>query len=334
MKPIRVLIADDHTLVRRGINDILKEVENVEVVGEAVNGEDAVTKAEALGPDMVLMDVNMPVCDGVEATRRLQEKHPEIRVLMLTISAERADLLESMKAGARGYMLKSDEPELLVQAVHFVANGGTLVSPSMSDELAHDAEQSGLKAPDPPLTATEEDLLKILGNGHSDRVIAYRLATTESAVATMRSNICHKLRIANRRETLVTYAKRSYSVTAASLESSAPAHRQAGDTEDSKTQPAGMGQVIEAGQDFEFLILPPVEPLHLLKVHKLLKDKKGANIWEVTSSLAGETVITLSMTEAMQVSEMLMELSAIADASVLPNESTAPRRISLTMKDG
>ena len=135
MERIKVLIADDHHLIRRGLTEILDEAEPIELVGDACDGAEAVSKAKSLIPDLVLMDLNMPVCDGIEATRRLQAEMPDVKVLMLTVSEKGEDLLEALKSGARGYMLKNEDPGLIVQAIRYVCIGGTMVSSAIASKL-------------------------------------------------------------------------------------------------------------------------------------------------------------------------------------------------------
>ena len=135
MERIKVLIADDHHLVRRGLTEILDGAEPIELVGHACDGAEAVSKAKSLMPDLVLMDLEMPVCDGIEATRRLQAEMPDLKVLVLTVSEKGEDLVEALKAGARGYMLKNEDPGLIVQAIRYVYIGGTMVSPAMASKL-------------------------------------------------------------------------------------------------------------------------------------------------------------------------------------------------------
>ena len=143
MEQITVLVVDDHKLIRRGLADILREAESLEMVGEASDGEEAIETASELKPDVVLMDLHMPRCTGVEATARLKTALPETKVLVLTVSEAEEDLVGALKAGARGYILKSEDPELLVQAIHYVFRGGVMISPSMEVKL-HGGLESGL----------------------------------------------------------------------------------------------------------------------------------------------------------------------------------------------
>src|SRR2546427_3724296 len=134
-EPIRVLIADDHALFRRGLNMVLESEEGIEVVAEAEDGEDAVAKAEEFAPDVVLMDVRMPRVSGIEATRTIRDVIPTARILMLTVSDEEDDLYEAIKAGANGYLLKEISIEEVADAIRAVVQGQSLISPSMASKL-------------------------------------------------------------------------------------------------------------------------------------------------------------------------------------------------------
>ena len=135
MNPIKVLVVDDHALFRRGITAVLANHENLEVVGEASDGLEAIKKAEAIVPDIILMDLNMPHCSGLEATQALQTKMPQVNILVLTVSDNEADLFAAVKFGAKGYILKNTEPEELIQAILHIARGGVIVSPIMATKL-------------------------------------------------------------------------------------------------------------------------------------------------------------------------------------------------------
>ena len=130
MDRVKVLIADDHTLVRAGLKEVLSNEDTLEIVGEASDGNEAIRKARALKPDVLLMDLNMPNCDGVEATRRIQAEMPGIAVLILTVSERDADLLNAMEARARGYLLKDASPEQITHAVNYAARERPSASPS------------------------------------------------------------------------------------------------------------------------------------------------------------------------------------------------------------
>ena len=136
MRPTRVLIVDDHIPYRWMMLRSLTDSGLVEVVEEASDGNEAVEKAKALRPDVILMDLNMPECSGADATRRLQDEMAEIAVLINTVSESGTDLIECLKAGARGYVLKQEDPEMVAQAIQYVASGGIVVSPSMATVLS------------------------------------------------------------------------------------------------------------------------------------------------------------------------------------------------------
>ena len=129
MDTIKVLVVDDHALFRRGITTVLANQESLEVVGEAIDGLEAIEKAEEVTPDIILMDLNMPRCSGLEATQALQAKMPQVNILVLTVSDNESDLFAAVKFGAKGYILKNTEPEELIHAIFQIAQGGVIVSP-------------------------------------------------------------------------------------------------------------------------------------------------------------------------------------------------------------
>ena len=156
MERIKVLIADDHHLIRKGLTDILGKAEPIEIVGDASDGAEAIEKAKSLKPDLVLMDLHMPRCDGAEATRRLKAEMPEIKVLILTISEKESDLVDALKSGARGYILKNEDLGMVVQAIQYVSIGGTLVSPAMAKNLQVDLQTEQAVAPIENAGASED----------------------------------------------------------------------------------------------------------------------------------------------------------------------------------
>ena len=150
-EPIKVLIVDDDARIRSGLTEIFQRTDDIKVVGEAGNGEAAVIEARKLHPDVVLMDLHMPRRNGLQATNQLQQEMPEVKVLIFTVSDKEANLLRSVKAGARGYLLKNEEPALIIEAVHYVFNGGTIVSVAMAAKLASDlGELEGFETRPPP----------------------------------------------------------------------------------------------------------------------------------------------------------------------------------------
>ena len=212
-EPIRVIIVDDHALFRRGLQMVLEVEEDIEVVGEAGDGADAVAKAEETVPDVVLMDVRMPKRSGLEATRTIKEILPNTKILMLTISDEEADLYEAIKAGASGYLLKEISIEEVANAVRAVNAGQSLISPSMASKLLNEFasmvkrsdERAGVPAP--RLTERELQVLKLVARGMSNRDVADQLYISENTVKNHVRNILEKLHLHSRMEAVV-YAVR------------------------------------------------------------------------------------------------------------------------------
>jgi DNA-binding NarL/FixJ family response regulator len=209
--PIRVLIADDHALFRRGLNMVLESEPGIEVVAEAENGEDAVAKAEEFAPDVVLMDVRMPRLSGIEATRTIRDVIPTARILMLTVSDEEADLYEAIKAGANGYLLKEISIEEVADAIRAVMQGQSLISPSMASNLLTEftalAKRAEEQFPAPRLTEREMQVLKLVAKGMSNREIADNLFISENTVKNHVRSILEKLHLHSRMEAVV-YAVR------------------------------------------------------------------------------------------------------------------------------
>lgn len=196
---IRVLIADDHHVVRRGLMVFLKTQKDIEVVGEAKNGIEAVELAESLQPDIILMDLVMPELDGIGATKRITEKFPNMPVLMLTSFSDRDHVVPAMEAGAVGYQLKDIEPDDLVITIRQIMNGERIVHPTVTDQLEQNvAEQESLVHNRHPLTPREQDVLAELTKGKSNREIASSLFVTEKTVKTHISNIFTKLEVQDR----------------------------------------------------------------------------------------------------------------------------------------
>ena len=205
MTQIKVLIVDDHTLFRRGIASVLAGQAELEVVGEASDGLEAIKRARQLKPDVVLMDLNMPNCSGLEATQVLQLEMPQLKMLVLTVSESEADLFAAVKFGAKGYLLKKAEPAELVQAIVSVALGGVMVSPMMATKLLAEFKDlsSGMaKEPveqtDANLSPREGDVLQLVAKGQTNKEIADSLFISENTVKTHLQSILEKLHLANR----------------------------------------------------------------------------------------------------------------------------------------
>jgi DNA-binding NarL/FixJ family response regulator len=192
---IRVLIADDHPVVRQGLRTFLGVQEDIDVVGEAANGAEAVAQAEALTPDVILLDLKMPDVDGLTALRELRERGVPARVLVLTSAGERMRVLPVVRAGAAGYLYKDVDPQALVQAIRAVHDGHVLLAPEAADAML--AADQGEKATT-PLTEREGEVLLQIARGRSNREIARALVVSEKTVKTHVSNILMKLGLQDR----------------------------------------------------------------------------------------------------------------------------------------
>ena len=200
-KRIRVLISDDQAIVRKGIRALLATESNLEVVGEAENGREAVSRVEALQPDVILMDLVMPEVDGIEAIRRILAREPAARILVLTSFATDDKVFPAIKAGALGYLLKDSSPEALVQAIEQVHRGEPSLHPTIArkvlQELSRPPEKQEAPTPE-PLTERELEVLRLVAQGRSNKDIAHRLVISEATVRTHVSNILSKLHLASR----------------------------------------------------------------------------------------------------------------------------------------
>jgi len=196
---IRVLIADDHHVVRRGLLFFLKTQKDIEVVGEAKNGLEAIKQVETLQPDIVLMDLVMPELDGIQATERIKKKWPNIHVLMLTSFSDKDHVLPALKAGAAGYQLKDIEPDELVESIRTIMRGEQPIHPEATTSIEKSRlEEENLAHILNPLTPREQDVLAELTKGKSNREIAASLYVTEKTVKTHISNIFTKLNVQDR----------------------------------------------------------------------------------------------------------------------------------------
>ncbi len=207
---IRVLIADDHAIIRSGVRLLLETQEDMEVVGEARNGDQAVALAEKLRPNLVLMDIAMPGMTGTEATRQIKARHPEIQVLVLTMHRSDEYFFEVLKAGASGYVLKAAETNEVIAAIRSVARGEVFLHPSMVKQLLSDYLSRVKEAEDPDhpwLTTREKEILHLLAEGYSNNEIAEKLVISPSTVHTHRSNLMQKLNLNSRHE-LIQFARR------------------------------------------------------------------------------------------------------------------------------
>src|SRR5512134_965045 len=190
---IRVVVVDDHPVVRQGIKSLLGEEEDIQVVGEAVNGRDALGKVETLKPDVILMDLVMPEITGIEAIEKITASHPDARILVMTSFAADDKVFPSIKAGALGYLLKDSDPEDLIRMIRQVYRGELSIHPTIArkviQELNRPAEEP--LTPD-PLTEREVEILQLLAQGVENKEIARRLVLREATVRTHVSNILSK----------------------------------------------------------------------------------------------------------------------------------------------
>ena len=208
MDRIRVLIVDDHAMMRDGIQALIGIHDDIEIVGEASEGKEAVEKAIELRPDVILMDVAMPGIDGLEATRRIKKKIPRTKVLVLTQYENREYVLSAVKAGADGYVPKRAASLELVSAINAVHKGNTFLYPSAVKVLMQDYRQRVEKEePYDQLTAREREILKLIAEGHKSREIAEMLSISLKTVLVHRDKIMWKLDLHNRTE-LIKYALR------------------------------------------------------------------------------------------------------------------------------
>ncbi|MGH3311558.1 MAG: response regulator [Streptomyces sp.] len=198
--PIRVLLVDDHQVVRRGLRTFLEIQDDIEVVGEAADGDEGVARAAELTPDVILMDVKMPGTDGIEALRRLRGQDSAARVLVVTSFTEQRTVVPALRAGAAGYVYKDVDPEALAGAIRSVHAGHVLLQPEVADALLSDGTGDGRLSAGrgPTLTDREREVLELIADGRSNREIARVLVLSEKTVKTHVSNILMKLDLADR----------------------------------------------------------------------------------------------------------------------------------------
>jgi DNA-binding NarL/FixJ family response regulator len=210
-EPIRTMIVDDHALFRRGLEMVLDEEPDIELVGQASDGAEAVEKAAESLPDVVLMDVRMPRSNGIEACRAMKEAAPSAKIVILTISDEEEDLFEAIRAGASGYLLKDIPLDEVADTVRAVHGGQSLINPSMAGKLLtefatlakRDDEERAQELPAPRLTEREMQVLKLVARGMNNRDIAKELFISENTVKNHVRNILEKLQIHSRMEAVM-----------------------------------------------------------------------------------------------------------------------------------
>ena len=198
-KPIKLLVVDDQTIVRKGIRALLEQVDDIEVIGEASNGEEAVVQAKRLHPDVILMDLMMPKMDGITAIREIQESQSPARIIALTSFVTEDKVFPAIKAGAMGYLLKDSEPEDLITAIRKVNRGEPSLHPIVAKMVLEEISQPVKQPLTPdPLTEREVDIVRLVARGLSNRQIADQLVIGEATVRTHVGNVLNKLHVANR----------------------------------------------------------------------------------------------------------------------------------------
>jgi two-component system response regulator NreC len=193
---VRVLLAEDHTIVRKGLRSLLEGGPGMAVVGEAEDGREAVRMAEQLRPDVVLMDLSMPGLNGLEATRQIKSRVPEVKVLVLTRHANEEYVFQILRAGASGYVVKKAAPDELASAIWAVYRGDSYLSPAISKTVIEayiEHAERMVESTYDRLTDREREVLQLIAEGHSSREIAERLCISEKTVRTHRANLMGKL---------------------------------------------------------------------------------------------------------------------------------------------
>ncbi len=205
MEPIRVLIADDHTLFRDGLRALFESLADVELIGEAATGEEAIARAERLQPDVVLMDIQMPGINGINATRQIVSTSPHVGVIVVTMFEDDDSVFAAMRAGARGYVLKGADQEEMLRAIRAVARGEALFGPAIAARLMS-FFAAGSRAPAlpfPDLTEREREVLALIARGYANSEIARQLSLSVKTVRNHGSNIFSKLQVADRAAAIV-----------------------------------------------------------------------------------------------------------------------------------
>jgi DNA-binding NarL/FixJ family response regulator len=212
MNAIRIVIADDHPVFRFGLRALLNAMPDTEVVGEVTTGDEALALAVTLQPDVILMDINMPGVNGIDATRRIREAHPEIRILMVTM-LEDDSVFAAMRAGARGYVVKGAEPGEILRAIRAVADGEAIFSPGVAERLIHyfaappavtrDTAQPAAALVFPELTEREREVLALIAQGLTNSAIADRLILSPKTVRNYITEIFGKLQVADRAQAII-----------------------------------------------------------------------------------------------------------------------------------
>ncbi|KKK38174.1 chemotaxis protein CheY [Mesobacillus campisalis] len=206
MNPFRILIVDDHAHAREGIREILEEYEDFLIIGEAKNGEEAIQLTEQLMPDIILMDIEMPVMDGLEATKRIKLTFPYVKIVMITVSDDITDLFDALKKGAQGYLLKNFQSDTWIEHLRAFASDEVPMSKEIAFQILKEFPQSkAINTEKIPLSSRELEVLKLVAKGMSNREISETLIISEHTVKSHLKNILSKLHLDNRVQ-LTSYA--------------------------------------------------------------------------------------------------------------------------------
>ena len=210
MTHIKLMIADDHRLFREGIKALLAVTDDIEIVGEAEDGETTIEKCLELQPDVILMDINMPGVNGIQATARILEKQPQTRIVMLTMLEDDASVFHAMRAGARGYLLKGADPQEVLSVIRAVAEGQALFGPAIAARLLNYFKELSTKPSLPrtgtdfqELTERELEVLRLISQGLNNQEIAHKLFLSPKTVRNHITNIFSKLQVADRAQAIV-----------------------------------------------------------------------------------------------------------------------------------
>jgi DNA-binding NarL/FixJ family response regulator len=204
LETLRILVAEDHPLYRKGVISLLQSVPEFEVVGEASTGEEAFARATQLQPDVILMDLQMPEVNGIEATRRILRENPNIRVLVVTLFEDDDSVFMALRSGARGYVLKDADEEEMVLSIRAVGRGEAIFSPAVATRvLAYFSKPAAQPQVFPTLTDREREILNLIARGHPNPSIAKQLSLSTKTVGNYVSNIFTKLQVADRAQAII-----------------------------------------------------------------------------------------------------------------------------------
>ncbi len=212
MKKIQILLVDDHSLVRQGLKQILELEHDIEIIGQAGDGEEALTKVQQLKPDVILLDINMPKLNGIQTLRRLKDMDKTTKVIMLTFHEDQEYLLETINLGANGYVLKDSESESLIQAVRDVYKGSTYIHPSLTTGLVREFNRKNpedKESKENKLTRREYEVLTLIAEGLNNKEIAGSLFISEKTVKNHVSNIFKKIDVNDRTQAAIYAYKHS-----------------------------------------------------------------------------------------------------------------------------